>query len=52
MDQDGISDVCDNDIDGDEIENPLGILLQENENCEITNDILNEDVLRESIGRL
>lgn len=51
MDNDGISDVCDSDIDGDEIENPLGLLIAENEDCSIDSEIINERVYRETIGR-
>lgn len=51
MDSDGISDICDSDIDGDEIENPLWILIDENDDCAITVDVINEQILRESQGR-
>ncbi|MBU0627194.1 thrombospondin type 3 repeat-containing protein [Patescibacteria group bacterium] len=33
MDEDGIPDICDSDIDGDGIENLLGILKYENGTC-------------------
>lgn len=51
MDNDGISDVCDSDIDGDEIENPLWLLIAENEDCSIDSEIINERIYRETVGR-
>lgn len=49
MDGDGISDVCDSDIDGDEVENPLGLLVDENDDCEITSEIIDLRVYREMV---
>jgi hypothetical protein len=47
MDQDGIPDVCDDDIDWDGIPNLLGLLVRENKDCKITSDIVNQAVLEE-----
>jgi len=41
MDQDGIPDVCDNDIDGDGVLNLVGIITYENPDCSITADNIN-----------
>lgn len=45
MDADGTPDICDNDIDGDGVNNPIGILIDENDDCSITEDIVNRPLL-------
>lgn len=52
MDKDGIPDVCDNDIDGDGIENMLGLIARQPLNCNYTTDDLNQDVIAETIDRI
>ncbi len=45
MDQDGMPDVCDSDIDGDGVKNPISILLTENDDCSYTSDIINRPLI-------
>ncbi len=42
LDKDGIPDVCDENIDGDNYNNLLGILTNENSNCSFTKNIINK----------
>ena len=46
-DNDNIPDVCDSDIDNDWVRNLLGILTDENDDCTITTDLINADLLNE-----
>ncbi|USN56972.1 MAG: hypothetical protein H6766_00390 [Candidatus Peribacteria bacterium] len=45
MDEDGTPDICDADMDGDGVNNPIGILIGENDDCSITEDIVNRPLL-------
>lgn len=49
MDNDGIPDMCDEDIDGDTIQNLLWILLWENEDCELSAEIVDPKRLQQQI---
>lgn len=50
MDQDGIPDSCDNDIDGDGIKNLIGLILPNNtNNCRLRPAIVNIDLLQEHV---
>lgn len=49
MDTDGIPDRCDDDIDGDGVENLIGILLGENTDCEISVEIIDSDRLQQQV---
>lgn len=44
MDKDTIPDLCDPDMDGDSTDNLMGILNQENSDCVITPDIINQPI--------
>ena len=44
MDKDTTPDLCDPDMDGDGTDNLMGILNQENPNCSITPDIINQPI--------
>ena len=52
LDQDNIIDMCDIDIDGDGIENMLGLLVGENEQCLFTDAVIDQDVLKEQRERI
>ena len=52
FDEDGIVDICDEDIDGDGVENLLGILIWENEQCLFTRWIIDLERLEEQIDRI
>jgi len=47
MDKDWIPDMCDNDIDGDGVENFIGLILYENKNCSINENNINSERLNE-----
>lgn len=49
LDQDTIIDMCDTDIDGDGVENLLGILIGENEECRFSRSVIDLDRLQEEI---
>jgi len=46
MDGDSIPDICDDDIDGDWFKNLLWIITHENQDCSITVDNVNVEILR------
>lgn len=50
MDEDGVPDICDDDIDGDGNKNLIGIIRYETEDCSYTADNLNVDLLRQHVG--
>lgn len=45
MDGDWIPDICDNDIDGDGVENLIGVISYENKDCSINADNIDENKL-------
>jgi len=46
QDQDGIPDICDDDIDGDGIKNLIWIITHENKDCWITSGNINLEILK------
>ncbi len=50
MDEDGIIDQCDTDIDGDGVPNMLWLLVWEADDCRIVGDIVDADRLLEQVG--
>ena len=50
MDQDGIPDICDSDIDGDGYTNLIGIVTKDNPDCELSEDNIDKDRLQEQTG--
>ena len=50
MDNDGIPDICDDDIDGDGIKNQLGLILYEKADCSYTADNINQETFKKHIG--
>lgn len=49
MDDDNIPDICDDDIDGDWVQNLIGLILFDNDNCSISADNINYDLLQDHI---
>ena len=45
-DEDGIPDICDDDIDGDGMKNLIWIISHENKDCSITGDNVNLEILK------
>jgi hypothetical protein len=43
IDSDQIDDRCDDDIDGDTIKNPIGLIIKNNPSCDITKAILDRN---------
>lgn len=44
-DADGIVDLCDDDLDGDWVKNPIGLVLFDNKNCALNEENLNPSIL-------
>lgn len=42
-DKDGIDDRCDDDIDGDGVKNPIGLILQNDSSCDLSKAIIDKD---------
>ena len=52
LDQDNIIDMCDIDIDGDGVENMLGLVIGENEQCLFTPAVIDQEIIEEQIERI
>jgi hypothetical protein len=52
FDKDGVDDRCDDDIDGDGIKNPIGLIVINDQSCDLSKAIIDKNKLNAMMNEL